>query len=141
MFKLRGHHIFCLLGYRGMGYSEEYIETMTRLHQTLKENPKTKIQLVKGPDQLCEKYPSSKEYHCQDHDIYERDSVILEKLGLNIGQILPWEEIESLIKKSIVSSDILSICETCSWLTYGVCEEGVREILEGKGLRKLNSPL
>ena len=98
MYKLRGHHIFCLLGYRGMGYSKEYVDNMTRLHQTLRDNPKTWIQLVKGPDQLCEKYPNSGEYHCQESCIYERDSAILEKLGLQIGQIKKWEEIESRIQ-------------------------------------------
>ena len=94
MFKLRGHHIFCLLGYRGMGYSKEYVENMTQLHQTLRDNPKTWIQLVKGPDQLCEKYPNSGEYHCQEKHIYDRDSVIIEKLGLEIGQILNWETLK-----------------------------------------------
>lgn len=137
MYKLRGHHLFCLLGYRGMGYSQEYVENMTSLHQTLIDNPKTRIQLVKGPDQLCEKYPNSGEYHCQDDNIYERDAVILEKLGLNIGQILNWEDIELLIRRYIVPSDIQSVCKTCSWRSYGVCEEGIQEILEGKGLREV----
>ena len=135
MYKLRGHHLFCLLGYRGMGYSEEYVKNMTRLHQTLRENPKTLIQLVNGPDQLCEKYPNTGTYHCQDMNIYDRDAVILEKMGLTIGQILNWEDIESRIKKFVVPSDIQVICETCSWRSYGVCQEGIQEIHEGKGLR------
>lgn len=137
MYKLRGHHLFCLLGYRGMGYSKEYVKNMTRLHQTLRECPKTLIQLVMGPDQLCEKYPNSGTYHCQDDSIYERDSVILEKLGLKIGQILKWEDIESCIRKFVVPSDIQIVCETCSWRSYGVCEEGIQEIHEGKGLREV----
>ncbi|WLD93900.1 DUF1284 domain-containing protein [Alkalihalobacillus sp. AL-G] len=137
MYKLRGHHLFCLLGYRGMGYSKQYVENMTRIHQTLRENPKTWIQLVNGPDQLCDKYPNSGEYHCQDNTIYERDEAILEKLGLGIGQILKWEEIESCIRKHVVSSDIQSVCENCSWRSYGVCEEGIQDILQGKGLRKV----
>ncbi|RST76133.1 DUF1284 domain-containing protein [Siminovitchia acidinfaciens] len=137
MFKLRGHHIFCLLGYRGMGYSKEYVNNMTRLHQTLRVNPKTLIQIVKGPDQLCEKYPNSGEYHCLDNSIYERDSVFLEKLGLKVGQLLHWEEIEARIRKYVLPSDIHAVCETCSWRLYGVCEEGVQEILEGKGLREV----
>ena len=29
MYKLRGHHLFCLLGYKGMGYSQEYVDNMT----------------------------------------------------------------------------------------------------------------
>lgn len=138
MYMLRGHHLFCLLGYRGMGYSQEYVENMTRLHQTLRENPKTRIQLVKGPDQLCEKYPSSGKYHCQDDSIYERDDAILERLGLRIGQIVNWEEIESVIRKNIVPTDIQMVCETCSWRSYGVCEEGIQDIIEGKGLRRVN---
>ena len=137
MYSLRGHHLFCLLGYRGMGYSEEYVKNMTRLHQTLRENPKSLIKLVKGPDQLCEKYPNSGTYHCQDENIYERDAVILEKMGLTIGQILNWEDIESRIKKFVVPSDIQVICETCSWRSYGVCQEGIQEIHEGKGLKEV----
>lgn len=137
MYKLRGHHLFCLLGYRGMGYSPEYVENMTRLHQTLRETPKTLIQIVKGPDQLCEKYPNSGEYHCENDIIYERDAAILEKMELKIGQILKWEDIEFRIRKHVIPSDILLVCETCSWRSYGVCEEGIKEILEGKGLREV----
>lgn len=137
MYKLRGHHLFCLLGYRGMGYSEEYVNNMTHLHQTLRNNPKTLIELVKGTDQLCDKFPNSGEYHCQDDNIYERDAAILAKMGLKIGQILNWEEIESCIRKFVVPSDIQLVCETCSWRTYGVCEEGIQEIHEGKGLREV----
>ncbi|EWG12819.1 DUF1284 domain-containing protein [Cytobacillus firmus] len=137
MYKLRGHHLFCLLGYRGMGYSQEYVENMTRIHQTLRDNPRTWIQLVKGPDYLCAKYPNSGEYHCEHDDIYERDAVILEKLGLNIGQILYWQDIESNIQKYALPSDIQTVCETCSWRSYGVCEEGIRDILEGQGLKKI----
>lgn len=137
MFKLRGHHIFCLLGYRGMGYSQEYVENMTLLYQTLRDNPETWIQLVNGPDQLCEKYPNSGEYHCQDNTIYNMDAAILEKLRLKIGQILKWREIETNIQKYATPSDIQTVCKNCSWRSYGVCEEGMQDILEGKGLREI----
>lgn len=135
--KLRGHHLFCLLGYRGMGYSEEYVKNMTILHQTLRNEPNTFIQLVNGPDQLCEKYPNSGDYHCENKNIYEKDAIILKKLGLEIGQILSWSEIESRIRKHAVPSDLATICESCSWRAYGVCEEGMQEIIEGKGLREV----
>ena len=137
MYKLRGHHLFCLLGYKGMGYSQEYVDNMTVLHQSLRDEPETWVQLIEGPDQLCEKYPNSGEYHCQDRHIDKRDHVILEKLGLNIGQILKWKDIEDAIRKNVVPSDIEVVCETCSWRSFGVCEEGVQNILQGKGLRKV----
>ncbi|WBL17167.1 DUF1284 domain-containing protein [Sutcliffiella sp. NC1] len=137
MYKLRGHHLFCLLGYRGMGYSKEYVENMTKLHQTLRNDPETWIQIVKGPDQLCEKYPNTGEYHCKDKTIYERDAAILEKMDLKIGQMLKWKDIEFRIRQHVVPTDIQTVCESCSWRTYGVCEEGVQEMLDGKGLRKV----
>lgn len=137
MYRLRGHHLFCLLGYRGMGYSKEYVENMTKLHQTLRNDPETWIQIVKGPDQLCEKYPNTGEYHCKDKTIYERDAAILEKMDLKIGQLLKWKDIEFRIRQHVVPTDIQTVCESCSWRTYGVCEEGVQEMLDGKGLRKV----
>ncbi|MCM3570155.1 DUF1284 domain-containing protein [Neobacillus mesonae] len=137
MYRLRGHHLFCLLGYRGMGYSEEYTKNMTRLHQTLREYPDTFIQLIEGPDQLCEKYPNSGEYHCEENRIYDKDAAILKKLGLKIGQILTWKDIETHVREFVVPSDIQVECATCSWRSYGVCEEGIQEILDGKGLRKV----
>jgi len=137
MIKLRGHHLFCLLGYRGMGYSKEYVENMTRLHRILRDNPKTWIKIVEGPDQLCEKYPNSGEYHCQNANIYERDAAILEKMELKIGHTLTWEEIESRIKTHVSPSDIQHVCETCTWRSYGVCEEGIQDIHHGKGLREV----
>jgi len=137
MFRLRGHHLFCLLGYRGMGYSKEYVENMTRLHQTLRDNPGTWIQIVKGPDQLCDKYPNSGEYHCLDKNIDERDAVILEKMDIKVGQFLKWKDIKSHIKRHVVPTDIHNVCETCSWRSYGVCEEGIQDIIDGKGLREV----
>src|SRR5699024_353495 len=138
MYKLRGHHMFWLLGYRGIGYYEEYVENMTHLHQTLRNNPKTSIQIVRGPDQLCEKFPETSEYHCENSHIYEQDTAILMKLKLDIGQILTWEAIESRIRQHVIPSDILTVCKQCTWRSYGVCEEGIQEILDGEGLRKLN---
>lgn len=134
MIQLRGHHLFCLLGYRGMGYSKEYVENMTKLHQTLRSHPETFVEIVEGPDQLCEKYPNSGEYHCKNENIYIRDAVILEKMGLMIGEKLKWQEIEQRVKKFVVPTDIQTVCETCNWRSYGVCEEGIQHIIDGKGL-------
>jgi uncharacterized protein len=137
MYQLRGHHLFCLVGFRGMGYSKEYIENMTYMHRNIRENPNTWIEIVDGPDQLCEKYPNSGKYHCEDQHIYKRDHEILEKLRLKIGQDVQWKEIEERIRRFVVPKDIQHICQTCSWRSFGVCEEGIQDILDHKGLRKV----
>lgn len=137
MYQLRGHHLFCLLGFKGMGYSKEFAENMKKVHQYLRSNPHTPIQIVEGPDQLCEKYPNDGTYHCKDQNIYERDAQILNKLGLKIGQVLTWNEIEKHIKNHAIPKDIQIYCESCSWRSYGVCEEGIQRILDGQGLREV----
>lgn len=135
MFRLRGHHLLCLLGYRGMGYSPEYTINMTHLHQTLLRVPQTHILLVAGPDDLCTKFPESQPYHCEDANIYERDSAVLEKLELRVGQNLPWSKIQERIREKIVPRDISTLCPTCPWRTFGVCEEGIDQLRAGQGLR------
>ncbi|RIV16861.1 DUF1284 domain-containing protein [Alicyclobacillaceae bacterium I2511] len=135
MFRLRGHHLLCLLGYRGMGYSQPYVENMTRIHQTLRTTPDTEVLLVAGADDLCDKFPISQTYHCDDVNIHVRDAAILAKLQLEIGQQLTWAAIQNRIQGDIVPKDVANFCSTCTWRSYGVCEEGVEEIRAGKGLR------
>lgn len=135
MIRLRGHHVLCLLGYRGMGYSTEYVANMTRVHQKLRTAPTTEVLLVAGPDDLCAKFPESQTYHCEDTNIHERDAAILRQLHLSRGQVLPWEEVENRIREYAMSTDVARLCSTCSWRSYGVCEEGIVEMKTGKGLR------
>ncbi|UOF90043.1 DUF1284 domain-containing protein [Fodinisporobacter ferrooxydans] len=135
MFRLRGHHLLCLLGYRGMGYSREYVENMTQLHHTLRTAPETEVLLVAGADDLCEKFPEFQTCHCDDRNIHERDAAVLKRLNLQIGQKMRWEDMLQRIGNNILSKDIGTLCNTCSWRSYGVCEEGIKDIKAGKGLR------
>lgn len=139
MFRLRGHHLLCLLGYEGMGYSEEYSANMTRLHQTLRAEPETEILLVYGSDDLCDKFPPEEPYHCDDLNVHQRDSVILTQLGVAIGQVWRWSALEQRIAGNVVAGDVPRFCSTCPWLAYGVCERGVDSIKTGKGLPLLES--
>ena len=134
MIKLRGHHIFCLLGYRGMGYSEEYVANMTEIHTILREQPDTLIQIIKGPDHLCAKFPDDQPYHCEDKGIFSRDKEIVKRLGLKYSDVLPWREVERRIRVNVKASDIAVVCESCSWRSYDFCEQGVERVIEAQGL-------
>ncbi len=135
MFRLRGHHLLCLLGYRGMGYSKEYVENMTSMHDTLRTMPDTEVHIVSEPDDLCLRFPETQPCHCDHQNIHHRDSAMLEKLGIKVGQTLSWRNIEDRIKASFEPADIDDLCRTCSWRAYGVCHEGVTEMKAGRGLR------
>lgn len=140
MVRLRGHHLLCLLGYRGMGYSAEYVANMTQIHGLLRTNPGTSVTVVSGPDDLCAKFPSDKPCHCLDDDISVRDAAVLEKLGFREGCVLTWQDIEAREAERLHPQDVPALCHTCSWLAYGVCEEGVARIRNGQGLFAVEMP-
>ncbi|MGZ4135214.1 MAG: DUF1284 domain-containing protein [Tumebacillaceae bacterium] len=134
MYRLRGHHLLCLLGYRGMGYSPEYAENMTRLHQTLRENPETEVLLVVGEDDLCAKFPTDHPYHCDNQSVHVRDAAVFQQLGVEVGQIWTWRDLQTRLAGHMSPTDIPRLCSNCEWLSYGVCEEGVKRINAGENL-------
>ncbi|MCX7705965.1 MAG: DUF1284 domain-containing protein [bacterium] len=57
MLKIRPHHLFCLLGFKGSGYSRAFVENMSRISTTIKKGLDLDIELVKGPDDICKVCP------------------------------------------------------------------------------------
>lgn len=135
--QLRGHHLLCLLGFRGMGYSPDFTINMKNVYEQLRQQPYTPITLVRGVDDLCKCYPSDKPNHCDTNSVHERDQVILDRLGLTTGTTLPWESILLLLKQHMAPTEIPILCSTCPWQPYGVCEEGLARISAGAGLAPL----
>lgn len=128
--RLRGHHLLCLLGYRGMGYSADFCVNMTEIYEVLRAKPETEIELITGPDDICKAYPTDKWNHCEGN-VYNTDEAILLKLGLAPGNRGSWREMCSRIADKVVPADISQLCATCPWESYGVCQEGVRLVNEG----------
>ncbi len=135
--KLRGHHLLCLLGFRGMGYSPEFAENMANVYEKLRADPSTEVEIVHGPDDLCACYPADQPYHCDAASVRERDDEALRRIGLNTGEKLLWRDVLGGLQSRMRPEDIPRMCATCRWLPYGVCEEGVARIAAGEGLAPL----
>ncbi|MFC4777253.1 DUF1284 domain-containing protein [Paenibacillus sp. GCM10023252] len=134
--RLRGHHLLCLLGFRGMGYSEAFCNNMSVIYERLRESPETLIEIVVGPDDLCRFYPADKPNHCEG-GVMEQDQEVLAKLGLQPGYIGAWSNVTSQVAMQVLPSDISHLCAGCPWESYGVCQEGVGLVAEGKPLPPL----
>ena len=52
MIKLRPHHLLCTQGYSGKGYSREFVENMTEIVKSIK-NEKVQVQLIFSEDDIC----------------------------------------------------------------------------------------
>lgn len=132
--RLRFHHLLCILGFRGLGYDEKFVEGMKRIVQGIKGNPNLEIELVNGCDDICAACPFNIEGLCENEAIggeervRERDRQVAGKLDLKAEDVLTIKEVLNLIKKKIKPGDLLVICKDCPWLELGYCEEGLKKI-------------
>lgn len=66
---LRGHHLLCILNWKGCGYTPEFTRNYDALVARIMSDG-TPIQIIKGPDDICcvldpETY---EDYHCECAD-------------------------------------------------------------------------
>ena len=130
--KLRGHHLICILGYRGLGYSQEYVDNMTRIVEQLR--PSTLLWICSEPDDICAPCPFLGEKGCQERGpgseevVRNRDLAVMERLGIAAGDSIPWGEVKERIRRCISPEDLVDICQDCQWLPQGYCEEGLHKL-------------
>ncbi|WP_308634583.1 DUF1284 domain-containing protein [Paenibacillus silvisoli] len=122
-----------------MGYSAAYTANMTRVYNELRDRPGTMVEIVKGPDDLCACFPVDAEPHCHNDSVAKLDERVLGKLGFQTETALPWSEVITRIREAVEPEDIHTLCHTCQWRSYGVCEAGVRLIKQGEWLPPLPS--
>ncbi len=119
--RLRAHHLLCLQGFQGYGYSEEFVENISRILRALRENPWGKILLVRGGDEVCEYCPYEKDGRCEktpdsERKVQEMDEKVFLRTGTRPGTLIKAEDIKRLIDSSFTQfSHTEEICGDCSW--------------------------
>lgn len=135
--KLRGHHLLCLLGYRGKGYSQEFCVNMTEIYEKLRLYPETEIEVIEGPDDICRAFPKDQHPHCENASVYGKDSEVVSRLGLGVGETDSWSNVCERVSRTVQPEDIRTICTNCRWEPLGLCKEGVAHIHGDRRLRSL----
>ncbi|MBI4308042.1 MAG: DUF1284 domain-containing protein [Chloroflexi bacterium] len=135
--RLRGHHLLCVLGFRGKGYSAAFVENMARVVGHIRLEKDTPVRVLLKPDDICHPCPFRLDDRCRrkpdaEERVQVHDADVMARLGVLGGAMLPWSEIEARIAKHIAPEDLHQICRTCSWLSLGYCTEGVSELKSGK---------
>lgn len=137
--RLRAHSLLCLQGFRGHGYSVDFVQNMSDVHRTLYEQPDTLVEVVDAPDALCGACPHHALTGCSvkgqhsEREIVNQDHVVLNRLELKPGSVLRWRDILERIPQSIYGSDLPSICGACPWLLLGVCAQGIDALRDRSG--------
>ncbi len=132
--RLRGHTLLCLQGFRGEGYSPEFVENMAAVHRTLTDHPEVLVEVLDSPDAVCGACPHRRPIGCtlngdrSEEEMTDQDRVVLRKLGLQVKDRLRWQDILERIRVSVSGDNLPSICGSCRWLPLGYCREGLNRL-------------
>lgn len=130
---LRGHHLLCLLGYRGYGYSREHEEKLWQMKRLLWSSPETVVKIEDRPDGVCHSCPHLKDGACareagSEVRVRGRDQRVMARLGLSSGERLAWGGVVERLRARVTPEDLAQLCSACSWLPLGYCLEGLKSI-------------
>ncbi|HLB59733.1 MAG TPA: DUF1284 domain-containing protein [Bdellovibrionota bacterium] len=131
LIQIRAHNLLCIQGFVGLGYSESFIASMKKIVEELNGNPETPVKVIATPDHLCTSCPNLKSDGCNlrgaghERNIRAQDLKVCRILKIKSGTVLPWEEILHCIAQSVKGSDLRNICQSCPWLSFGVCAKGI----------------
>lgn len=118
--KIRAHHLLCMQGFQGYGYSDEFSQNMSEIIHHLKSNPQQKIKIIGKNDVICSGCPHNKNEKCKNITfnwmIKKMDKRVLKKLGIDNDTEISVSKVISLTKKIFKThKDIQSICGNCNW--------------------------
>ena len=134
--EIRAHHLLCILGFRGLGYSQEFIEKMGKVVEELNSNSAFPITFTAECDIICASCPHNKDNKClkradSDWKVRNQDSEVLQRLGFKVGAQVPAGKAWARIRDKLTVRDMAEICRGCEWLELGYCIEGLERLQIG----------
>lgn len=126
--RLRGHHLLCLLTYKGKGYGPAFVANLDRIAARLTAGEE--VLLVDGPDDVCaplrgggaggEDAP-----HCGLERIRGRDRRALEAISALLNRRLgPGERLtldrrtSAGLRRAFRAGEIRTACAGCEWANF-----------------------
>lgn len=119
--RLRGHHLLCLLTYKGLGYSPDFIAGMTAVADRLLAGATAEI--IDGPDDICAPLCHAEENpHCHEATVPERDQRALSLLAGVLGRSLRGgdrlvldEKMRARLRAAYRDGAFETACALCEW--------------------------
>ena len=118
--KIRAHHLLCMQGFQGYGYTKEFRQNMSEIIENLKSNREQIIEITDELDEICKCCPHKKNKICKNvisnWMIKRVDKKVIQKLKIDYNTEISFREIISttnLIFKS--HNDVKGICSNCRW--------------------------
>lgn len=118
--KLRAHHLCCVQGFQGYGYSPAFVANLRAVILDIKVFPSRPLELVSKCDVICAFCPNEKECTAQESVISRRirnmDLVVMDELRIKEGAIMGADEAFRLLNSQLAdASHPEEVCGTCKW--------------------------
>jgi hypothetical protein len=128
--RLRGHHIVCVFGFRGLGYSDAFVENMKAVVEAFFACD-VGVQVGEHCDDICAACPHCVDGECRcreaaEAQVRENDRRVLDALGLKTDEVRPARALARLAAQSIDAAALERLCNRCQWRPLGYCEDGLR---------------
>lgn len=113
---LRPHHALCTAFFEGKGYSDGFVQNMTRVIERLERDDPT-LTVTSAPDIICSHCPNLRGSECVTEKKVQRyDNAVLDICGLQCGQSIQWSSLKRLTRDRIIKPHKLDeICGDCNW--------------------------
>ena len=120
--RLRGHHLLCLLTYKGLGYNPSFVQNFNTVAARVRAG--TPIRIVRGPDDVCAPMISTggADVHCPSGNVKQRDVIALRQVGEVLSQPLaPNTRIRmgisdyGRLRDAFKAGTIRGACVSCPW--------------------------
>lgn len=134
---LRPHHLLCLLGFRGLGYTDAFTANMAAIAARLRRQGGEEVSLVirSRADAICTPCPERRGQSCTKAELIAAlDRRHAAALGLEEGARLSWGEGLARIRQNIDPGDLEELCQGCRWLPLGLCQSAVAGLRAKDGL-------
>lgn len=124
----------CIQGFRGLGYSLDFVENMTKIAKDFRDDKVDfSIRVITGFDHACTACPNRGERICEANAGSNQHVVAMDQKVIKHLDLIPWRnyqksELMSLLAEKISPSDLDYLCKGCSWLQYGFCKEGIIDL-------------
>ena len=119
--RIRAHHLLCLLGFQGLGYSPEFVRRMEAIRTALTEGPLFPIKVVDECDDICVACPYCQAGKCRKGKFSVKrtetiDRKIIKALDLKKDRVIKSSRVISLIREKLGTfPELVKICGQCGW--------------------------
>jgi len=119
--RLRGHHLLCMLTFVGKGYTADFTAKYRLIAARLSDGEA--IEIIDGPDDICQPLLTEPTAHCRQDSVLERDAKALAAVSALLARpvatgtvIVPDAAFLKRMRTAFESGVVRDACVACEWV-------------------------